>query len=48
MFVVHVWLGVAGGKAAIARISDPALGVSRAMARYGWYGGGIQRGFIIE
>jgi len=32
----------------MARISDPALGVSRAMARYGWYVGGMWRGFIVE
>jgi hypothetical protein len=29
-------------------ISEPALGVSRAIARYGWYGGGIWRGFMVE
>ena len=26
----------------MARISEPALGVSRAMARYGWYRGGVE------
>ena len=34
--------------AAIARISEPALGVNREMARYGWYVGGMWRGFIVE
>jgi len=32
----------------MARISEPALGDSRAIARYGWYGGGICRGFMVE
>jgi hypothetical protein len=32
----------------MARISEPALDVSRAIARYGWYGGGIWRGFMLE
>ena len=32
----------------MARISNPALGVSRAIARYGWYGGGIRRSFMAE
>ena len=27
-------------------MSDPALGVKRAMARYGWYGEGMCRGFM--
>jgi hypothetical protein len=31
----------------MARISEPALGVSRAMARYGWYRGGTWRGFMV-
>jgi len=32
----------------MARISEPALGVSRDIARYGWYGGGMWRGFMVE
>ncbi len=28
-------------------MSEPALGVKRAMARYGWYVRGIWRGFIV-
>jgi hypothetical protein len=29
-------------------ISEPVLGVSRAMARYGWCGEGMWRGFMME
>ena len=32
----------------MSRISEPVLGVSRAIARYGWYGEGIWRGFMAE
>ena len=31
----------------MASISEPVLGVRRAMARYGWYGGGTWRGFMV-
>ena len=30
----------------MASMSEPVLGVNRAMARYGWRCGGIARGFI--
>ena len=36
-----------GRYASTERILDPVLGVSRAMAIYGWYGGGIRRGFMV-
>jgi hypothetical protein len=32
----------------MARMSDLALGVSWSMARYGWYVGGMWRGFTVE
>ena len=31
----------------MARILNTVLGVSRAMAMYGWYGGDIRRGFMV-
>ncbi len=31
----------------MARMLEPALGVSRAMAMYGWHRGGTWRGFIV-
>jgi hypothetical protein len=32
----------------MAKISEPDLGVSRDIARYGWYDEGIWRGFMVE
>ncbi len=49
IFGFLVWFGVVGGTPLyMARISEPDLGVSRAMTRYDWYGGGMRRVFMVE
>jgi len=48
MCVFLFWIAAAGGRPQLPGFQEPALGVRRAIARYGLYGVGMWRGFMVE